>query len=376
MTLSIIVPVYNAEEYLNQCIESILKQSYRDIELMLVDNNSTDSSLSICREYEDIDKRVHVLKETKQGPFYARKRGVLEATGDYITFVDADDFIAENSYCMALPDMECGVDGIFYNIYRYFSGEYIRYDSSWKTEKIYDKGMIFEEIFPQMLWNKENNSFGIDPALWCKIIRADKIKSLFRRIDAMDFHYGEDVAIIYPLIRSIDFLSIHNEAYYYHRQRNNGELPGYIKDDEYLYKLYKLYLHLKSELPEHDIFDEQIDLFYINSINLARKKYGVVEKANKRYLFPFGKVEKHEKIIIYGAGNVGTQYMEQIIQTKYCHVTLWVDKYAVKQNVHPIEDISKYSFDKVVIAIEDKQIIDNVKRMLLEMDISDKKIVY
>ena len=120
MTLSIIVPVYNAEEYLNQCIESILKQSYRDIELMLVDNNSTDSSLSICREYEDIDKRVHVLKETKQGPFYARKRGVLEATGDYITFVDADDFIAENSYCMALPDMECGVDGIFYNIYRYF----------------------------------------------------------------------------------------------------------------------------------------------------------------------------------------------------------------------------------------------------------------
>ncbi len=376
MTLSIIVPVYNAEEYLTQCIESILKQSYRDIELILVDNNSTDSSLSICQKYEDVDNRVHVLKETKKGPFYARKKGVLEAVGEYITFVDADDFIEENSYCRALADMECGVDGIFYDIYRYFSKEYIRYDSSWKMEKIYDKGLIAEEIFPQMLWNKKNNSFGIDPALWCKIFRADKIKSLFYRIDTMDFHYGEDVAITYPLIRSIDSLSIHNEAYYYHRQRNNGKLPGYIKDDEYLHKLYKLYLHLKSELPEHDIFDEQIELFYINSINLAGKKYGVVEKTNKRYLFPFGKVEKYEKIILYGAGNVGTQYMEQIGQTKYCQVVLWVDKYAVKQNVYPIENISKYSFDKVVIAIEDKQIIDNVKRMLLEMGINDKKMVY
>ena len=374
--LSIIVPVYNAEEYLNQCIESILRQSYRDIELILVDNGSTDTSLSICREYEDIDNRVHVLEETKKGPFYARRKGVLEAAGEYITFVDADDFIEENSYCRALPDMERGIDGIFYDIYRYFSEEYIRYDSSWKTEKIYDKRMIIEEIFPQMLWDKENNSFGIDPALWCKIIKADKIKSLFYRIDAMDFHYGEDVAIIYPLIRSIDSLSIHNEAYYYHRQRKKGELPDYIKDDEYLHKLYKLYLHLKSELPEHDIFDGQIDLFYIHSTNLIRKKYSVAEKANKRYLFPFGKVEKHEKIIIYGAGNVGTQYMEQIRQTQYCYVILWVDRYAVKQDVHPIDEIVKYSFDKIVIAIENKQTIDDVQRMLLEMNISDKKIVY
>ena len=373
--LSIVVPVYNAAQYLRQCIGSILKQSYKDIELILVDNNSTDDSVCICQDYERTDNRVKVLKETKRGSFYARKKGVLEATGDYITFVDADDFISEDSYKKAVSDMENGIEAIFFDIYRYFSNNQIRYDSSWKTEGLYDKERIVDEIFPKMLWNKEINSFGVDPTLCCKIITTNKLKKIYLRIQTLDFYYGEDVAIIYPLLLDINTISIHNEAYYFHRQRVDGDLPGYVKDDAYLEKLYKLYMHLKVELAVDAKFQEQIDLFYIKSVELAKKKYSQV-RGKMSYLFPFDKVEKDIRIIVYGAGNVGSQYMEQLRKLDYCQVVLWVDKSARKKGVTSIEDLKDCIFDKIVVAIENPKIREDVKQMLIKMDINEEKIVF
>lgn len=373
--LSIIVPIYNASEYLEQCIESILRQSYKNIELLLVDNNSIDNSLSICEEYANKDSRVRVLEEKKKGPFYARKKGVLAAVGEYITFVDADDFIAEISYSIALEDIENKIDVICFNIYRYFDENNIRLDSNWKCHCIYNKEDLVREMYPQMLWNKNSNSFGVDPTLCCKIVKSSMYKKIFEKISGYNFHYGEDVAIVYPLLLMANSVSVYSEAYYYHRQRLNGELPSYIEDSRYIDHLYSLYIHLREELCTLEGVQEQLDLFYINAANLVKKKYSISDE-KKNYLFPFDKVNNNERIVIYGAGVVGTQYMEQNNKLNYCQIILWVDKYSKKSGVSSIDDIMNCSFDKVIIAIEDCQTKEKIKKELLQLGISDKSIIF
>ncbi|MCP1639216.1 glycosyltransferase involved in cell wall biosynthesis [Streptococcus gallinaceus] len=94
--ISIVVPVYNVEEYLSTCIESILCQNYQYLEIILVNDGSTDSSGKICERYQKIDERIKVLHKQNGGLSDARNKGTEIASGDYITYVDSDDFIAEN----------------------------------------------------------------------------------------------------------------------------------------------------------------------------------------------------------------------------------------------------------------------------------------
>ena len=96
--LTIIVPIYNGEKYLNKCIDSILSQTYTDFELILVDDGSTDSSLSICKVYAEADSRVVVYHKENGGLVAARKSGLSLAKGEYIGYVDCDDYIEADMY--------------------------------------------------------------------------------------------------------------------------------------------------------------------------------------------------------------------------------------------------------------------------------------
>jgi glycosyltransferase involved in cell wall biosynthesis len=115
MIVSIIVPVYNAEKFLNKSIKSVLNQSYKMIELILVNDGSTDNSEMICNNYGKTDRRIKVLSKKNSGPAAARNTGISHATGDFIFFLDADDFIEENTierlitiYNQYQPDMVMG----------------------------------------------------------------------------------------------------------------------------------------------------------------------------------------------------------------------------------------------------------------------------
>lgn len=94
--ISVIVPVYNGKEYLEECIESILNQIYKDIELLLIDDGSKDNSLEICKAWADKDDRIRVIHQENMGVSAARNRGLKEARGNYIAFIDSDDIIDRN----------------------------------------------------------------------------------------------------------------------------------------------------------------------------------------------------------------------------------------------------------------------------------------
>ena len=122
--LGVVVPVFNTEPYLAQCIESILNQSYMDFELVLVNDGSTDRSGAICDEYQKRDNRVHVIHQENMGKVLARLNGVKHLNCKYVTFVDADDWIDFNTYRKMEIYMEDDIDVISFQIIRYFDEEY------------------------------------------------------------------------------------------------------------------------------------------------------------------------------------------------------------------------------------------------------------
>ena len=99
--ISVIVPVYNVERYLRQCIESITNQSYKNLQIILIDDGSKDNSGKICDEYAEKDKRVEVIHKENTGVSAARNTGLDNAKGEWITFVDADDWVEKN-FCEIL----------------------------------------------------------------------------------------------------------------------------------------------------------------------------------------------------------------------------------------------------------------------------------
>lgn len=127
--VSIIVPVYNAECYLSECIDSILCQTYSDIELILIDDGSTDNSLSVCQREAKKDNRIKVIHQENQGVTAARKTGVINSIGNFICFVDADDTIPNYAIEILVGKMNENIDivlGCFTNEFLKMEGEFTR----------------------------------------------------------------------------------------------------------------------------------------------------------------------------------------------------------------------------------------------------------
>lgn len=103
--ISVIVPMYNVEKYISQCLESLIKQTYKNLEIIVIDDGSTDQSLNIAKRYAKYDNRVKVYSFANAGVSEARNRGLRLAKGDYIAFVDSDDWTAEDMYRILVEKM-------------------------------------------------------------------------------------------------------------------------------------------------------------------------------------------------------------------------------------------------------------------------------
>ena len=104
--ISVIIPVYNVEKYISQCLDSVCNQTNRDLEIILVDDGSTDASDKICDEYACHDKRIHVIHQKNSGAAAAKNAGLRVASGEYLSFVDSDDFLELNAYYYMIQIMQ------------------------------------------------------------------------------------------------------------------------------------------------------------------------------------------------------------------------------------------------------------------------------
>lgn len=204
--ISIIVPVYNNEKYLGRCLDSIISQEYKKLEVILVDDGSTDRSAKICDQYAENDSRIKVIHKKNGGVSSARNIGIEASTGDYIGFVDSDDILDIYMYRdLRNIAYKSKADIVACN-YQY--GKCKLQD----TEKIYEYSGS-EAVYKMFTQNREID--GISVSVFDKIYRSSLIKNVRYR---EDLYIAEDVEFVAKVILNADKIIKYDKTYYYYCQ--------------------------------------------------------------------------------------------------------------------------------------------------------------
>ncbi|WP_294145535.1 glycosyltransferase family 2 protein [uncultured Selenomonas sp.] len=368
--LSVGVPVYNAEPYLEKCVSSILTQNYREIEVILVDDGSTDASGAICDAFAKQDARVRVIHSSNCGRMEARLAAVKHAKGDFMTFVDSDDFIQPDMYeeLMRLQ-ASYGCDVVTSGMLGYRPGEESSVSLDQVDEGFYDANQIASLILPHLIWEK--GTFGMIPSLCNKIFRRNLLLQQYEQTGGTRIAYGEDILIFYPMMLTVRNIYVSHKSYYFHRAKYRENI--YVRDENYFSDVYEFYARLKRVFSSHKewpIIQRALESMYITFVGQRRRMYGQYG-ADMQYLFPFASVQRGARVILYGAGIVGRSFYEQIRRTHYCKLVLWVDRDYVQCQaegfpVQIISDLENVAYDAVVIAVKAPGLQEQIRRMLME----------
>ena len=190
--ISIIIPAYNIEEYLTRTVDSILSQSYQNLEIILVNDGSTDGTAAVINDYATRDSRIKAIHKENGGVTSARLRGVVEATGEYIGFVDGDDDIAPDMYAKLMENaMAYGADISHCGYQMVFPGG--------KVDYYYNTGRIVQQDNTKGLWDLIEGGF-VEPALWNKLYRRELFEGLSDWMDT-SIRINEDLLMNFYLFR-------------------------------------------------------------------------------------------------------------------------------------------------------------------------------
>lgn len=273
--ISIIVPIYNVEKYLNRCIESILNQTFRDFELILVNDGSTDNSLDICRYYEDIDNRICVINKNNGGLSSARNCGIKNAKYEYIGFIDGDDYIHPQMY-------ELLYDAIIKNNSDLSICDYKKvFENESVINKIYSYNESYINTFSNIeclnrLYDKNNK---IDFIIACNKLYK---KDLFNTVDFPLGKLHEDEFIAHKILYETKKVTFINKKLYYYLQRENSIMGKgiNIRTLDVLYALYDRINFFKNN-NLMDLYDKAIDMYIYKSFLYYYEVYDINTNCNK-----------------------------------------------------------------------------------------------
>lgn len=250
MKLSIVIPVYNAENTLRRCIDSVISQSYRDWQMILVDDASTDKSAAICDEYGQGNGHITVIHhKSNQGLSAARNTGIAKAKGEYITFIDSDDYIAEDTLkqLMEIIAIHPDYDILEYPIYEHFGSKNQHMLRFYKKEYSSMKEYWLEG-------NAYKHTYACN-----KVFRRD----LFYGMEFPPGKNFEDVWTLPKLLRKCSLVATTDVGLYYYCDNPNGITRQASLED--LESLYNANLEVLKELqptPRKKQFDEKLNNYF------------------------------------------------------------------------------------------------------------------
>ena len=240
--ISVIIPVYNVEKYINKCVDSIINQTYKNLEIILVDDGSTDNSGKICEEYKIIDHRIKVVHKENGGLSDARNKGIEIATGRYIGFVDSDDYIEKDMYSNLLNELKVNNADISVCKYKKVTEDYNKCDYVQSYE---NKIRILDNITAIELLISDSY---MDNYAWNKLYK----KELFENVR---YPYGkkmEDLGTTYKIFDRAKKIVYTNYIGYFYLQRKNSILHSidtdFVKDLKEL--INERYIDIINKYPE------------------------------------------------------------------------------------------------------------------------------
>lgn len=370
--ISVIVPIYNAELYLAQCIKSIIGQTYEKLEIILVNDGSTDESPALCDAYAAADPRIKVVHKKNQGLVRARKTGVRQATGEYITYVDADDWIDLNTY-ETIVEKTAGrqADMILYGLVEEYEDSRMEKQNSF-AEGYYEEEGLKGSIRPQMLCNDVFFHFGILPNLVCKLIRRELIREV-QPLVSDEVEMGEDADCSFQMLAQADSVQIIRYAPYHYRKRQDSM----VRRPADFSRICRLYTDLRKAFETSGQREALMPQLYRYMLFI------LLLKATERFAGyeAFTGCFANRKIVLYGAGGFGQEMYRVLTEKGLGEVVLWADKrYPVyRESGLPLdapEEIAACAYDMVFIAVLDTQVCKRIAEGLAGQGVSREKISY
>lgn len=279
--ISVIVPVYNIEEYIGRCIESVLNQTYKNFELLLIIDGATDNSKCICDMWSEKDDRIRVIYKENGGVSSARNYGIKEAQGDYLTFVDGDDYINTEMLEQLLNNMISNDSDVSMCdlCVVHLDGNKSRVDM---PDQVFEKKYLIENYF---------DNPNIKELLWGPCQKLFK-KQIIKNLSFKKYALGEDILFIFEVIQKINILSYVNyEGYYYdHREGSASKSAFSRKRFDYIYAAKDVVSICEKNAPyavetaNNWLFKNSLVLFRSIIINNAKKDYPQEFNELKEYL--------------------------------------------------------------------------------------------
>ncbi len=239
--ISVIVPVYNVEKYLQKCLDSIKNQTYTNLEILLIDDGSTDSSGSICDNAAKNDKRIRVIHKENKGISHTRNTGIQNSSAELITFIDSDDYVNEKyvQYLYNLLSVSKSDIAIGAHIIEYSSGNIHYKGIGTGTEATYNSKQVLHEI---LLDNK------VDISVWGKLF----YRSLFKNIEFPVGKRFEEPATMYKVIENTEKIICGGDANYYYqiREQSITTTGTFLGKMDLIYHTTKMCEDITAKYPE------------------------------------------------------------------------------------------------------------------------------
>lgn len=365
--LSIIVPVYNVEPYIRRCLDSLINQTYKNLEIILVDDGSTDESGQICDVYASKDSRIHVIHKENGGIVSARKAGIVHATGGYTTNVDPDDWIEENAYAYMVEKLLRYTPDMLVLGYKKEHAGFIE-----EYRQYLEEGIYYRERF----WNEFNRCIEetpffcqpIDMSLCNKVIKTELWKRY--QLGCPDtLKKNVDDAVILPCILNVDSVYVDLHCFYHYCVRDSSILwknqyGDYERDlilSEHLIQSYHIAKNSNKISKDFLLYK----LFYHFMLDVPEKLI------NDKVCMIYPQITPQSNIIVYGKGVFANRFIARINELQYCNVVHNIDK----SDAEKVCTVDKDSYDFIVIAIFNFAIVETSVKLLTQMGAERYKIL-
>lgn len=376
--ISVIVPIYNIDRYLGTCIESLIKQTYKNLEIILVDDGSPDRCPEICDLYAKKDSRIKVIHKVNGGLVSARKAGLEASKGTYVGYVDGDDWVGPGFY-KELCDMivEADADLVIGGQSRDIFNTNSHIISNIPAGRY--EGERLKELQKNMLSYGEFFRIGITTYVWNKLFKRELLLTYQDAVNN-SITIGEDAAVVYPYIMACKKVCVIDNCEYHYRQREDSMLKksaSYQKEAEGLKLLYSHLCDFAKQYPKEYRLKEQIDDFVLG-ICIMRSG-GILKELQEEYS-PYDSEFYGKNIVIWSAGTFGQQLINRIRENNYCNVVGWidVDYWEYRRcclDVDSVDEIDNMTFDYVLIATINSIMAESVKAKFIWRGIDESKIL-
>lgn len=389
ITVSVVVPIYRIEAYLPICIDSILSQNYKNIEVILVDDGSDDACPQICDDYALRDSRLSVIHKANGGSTSARKAGLSQATGDYVLYIDGDDWI-EPDYVekmlepLAVEKVDMVGDiSIYMN---YSDGRQLERTTPMK-KGIYNGEDIVVEVYPNYIFEDRFYDTPLSTNTVLYLFRREFLKKIQYKVED-EIVMGEDMALTFRAFLHARSVAIIDYPGYHYRQQLNSIL--HKREGDHFQRINMLYKSLMNAVKNSEDLERAKAMarkiprcIFFTLWVAAPVKFA---ELSETCLFPFSQVKTGSKVFVYGMGVVGRGIMEAIVETgKFeligCSDQGWdahaegiiVDGHKVC-SVYAPEKIMECDFDFVVIGVSRYVFRQQITEKLLRLGVPEKKI--